>query len=109
MEDAELKLLKQKANIFKALGHPTRLRIVEKLAKGSCCVCEFVIEAGCDFSTISAHLAVLQKAGVIASEKKGREVHYSLSMPCVSNFTKCIEGAIKKQFAEQMKILSVCR
>jgi len=105
MLDAEKKLLKQKANVFKALGHPTRLSIVEKLALGECCVCEFVNEAGCDFSTISAHLAVLQKAGIVAGEKKGREVHYSLTMPCVKGFIKCVEGALKKQFTEQLTML----
>lgn len=100
MTTAEKNLLKRKADVFKALGHPTRLRIVEKLAHGQCCVCEFVNEADCDFSTISGHLAVLQKAGVVTSEKKGREVHYSLAMPCVSNFATCIEEALRKQLSE---------
>lgn len=105
MENAEKNLLKKKADVFKALGHPTRLKIVEKLAKGDCCVCEFVNENDFDFSTISGHLAVLQKAGVVTSEKKGREVHYSLAMPCITNFTKCVEGAIKGQLSEQLKML----
>ena len=107
MEVAEKNLLKKKAEVFKALGHPTRVRIIEKLAKGDSCVCEFVNEADCDFSTISAHLAVLQKAGIVTSEKKGREVHYSLAMPCVTNFTKCIEGVVKSQLTEQLKMLKV--
>lgn len=105
MKDAEKNFLKLKADVFKALGHPTRLKIVEKLMLGDACVCEFVNEADCDFSTISAHLSVLQKAGVVSSEKKGREVHYSLAMPCVSKFSKCIEESLKKQLTAQLKML----
>ncbi len=105
MENAEKNLLKKKADVFKALGHPTRLKIVDKLALGDCCVCEFVNENDCDFSTISGHLSVLQKAGVVTSQKKGREVHYSLAMPCITNFTKCLEAAVKGQLTEQLKML----
>ena len=105
MENAEKNLLKKKADVFKALGHPTRLKIVAKLAKCDCCVCEFVNENDFDFSTISGHLAVLQKAGVVTSEKKGREDHYSLAMHCITNFNKCIEGAIKGQLKGQVKRL----
>lgn len=106
MTETEKRLLKQKADVFKALGHPTRLRIVEKLADGPCCVCEFVNETDFDFSTISAHLAVLQKVGVVTSEKKGREVHYSLTMPCVNSFAQCIETALKKQLSEHLAMFS---
>lgn len=105
MKNVQKQLLKKKADVFKALGHPTRLKIVEKLALGEACVCEFVNEADCDFSTISAHLAVLQKAGVVSSEKRGREVYYSLAMGCVADFTSCIEKCIKKQLTEQVKML----
>ncbi len=47
------------ANFFKTLGHPTRLWIVEQLADGEYCVCEFVAAVGDEFPTISRHLSVL--------------------------------------------------
>lgn len=82
---------KQEAAIFKALGHPTRLWIVEQLADGrEHCVCEFVEAVGVDFSTISQHLAVLKKAGIIADDKRGKQVFYSLCFSCLIDFIHCL-------------------
>ena len=105
MTDAEKKFLKLKADVFKALGHPTRLWIVEKLKDGETCVCEFVNATDYDFSTISSHLAVLQKAGIVSSEKRGREIYYSLKIPCLFKFINCLEEAIKKQLVENIQML----
>ena len=63
---------KREAEVFKALGHPTRLWIVQQLADGEHCVCEFVEAVGADFSTISKHLSVLKQAGVIEDDKRGK-------------------------------------
>jgi len=61
MIDKEKALIEAKANVLKALGHPTRLWMAGQLAEGEKCVCEFV---DADFSTISKHLSVLKQAGV---------------------------------------------
>lgn len=68
------------ANIFKALGNPVRLQIVELLSRyaGQVCVCD--IEAQFDLSqpTISHHLKVLRQAQIIDGEQQGLWVHYFL-------------------------------
>lgn len=107
MSISDYSFLKSKAAIFKALGHPTRLWIMEKLEGGEACVCEFVNEAKADFSTISAHLAVMQKAGLISGDKRGREVYYSSRVPCIYEFMNCVENVIKKQLAESADILKI--
>lgn len=82
---------KHEADIFKALGHPTRLWIVEQLADGEeHCVCEFVKAVGADFSTISQHLAVLKNAGVISDDKRGQQVFYKLCCSCIIDFIACL-------------------
>lgn len=82
---------KREADIFKALGHPTRLWIVEQLADGKeHCVCEFVEAVGADFSTISQHLAVLKNADVIVDDKRGKQVFYKLCRPCIIDFIECL-------------------
>ena len=81
---------KREAEVFKALGHPTRLWIVRQLADGEHCVCEFVDAVGVDFSTISQHLAVLKRAGVIADDKRGKSVYYRLTCPCILDVIDCI-------------------
>ncbi|WP_277200862.1 ArsR/SmtB family transcription factor [Victivallis vadensis] len=81
---------KREAEVFKALGHPTRLWIVQQLADGEHCVCEFVEAVGADFSTISKHLSVLKQAGVIEDDKCGKSVYYRLACPCVLAMLDCV-------------------
>jgi DNA-binding transcriptional ArsR family regulator len=94
-------ILEEKTKIFKALAHPTRLRIVEQLANEQRCVCEFVQDIKADFSTVSKHLTILKQAGIVEDEKKGKQVFYRLKTPCVLNFTNCLEKVIKNQLKSQ--------
>lgn len=102
MTEKEKALLTAKANILKALGHPTRLWMAEQLADGEKCVCEFVENIDADFSTISKHLAVLKQAGVVIDEKRGKQVYYRLKVPCVLNFMPCIEEVLQATIQEHI-------
>ncbi len=84
--------LKAQAKVLKALAHPTRLLLVEELARKPRCVCELRDAAGLDISTVSKHLALLRNAGIVEDEKQGLKVFYSLKTPCVLNFFKCVES-----------------
>lgn len=86
--------LERRANILKALAHPSRLLMVDELAKGERCVCELQELVGSDISTVSKHLTVLKKAGLVASDKRGLQVFYTLLSPCVMNFFTCVESVI---------------
>ena len=97
MEAARQARLEQRAKIMKALAHPSRLLIVEELAGGERCVCEFVELIGADFSTVSKHLSVLKRAGLVVDDKRGLQVYYSLKCPCVLNFFGCVEDVIVAQ------------
>lgn len=94
MKKLKANCCKKEAEVFKALGHPTRLWIVRQLADGEHCVCEFVDSVGADFSTISKHLSVLKNAGVIEDDKRGKSVFYRLKCPCIIDFISCI-GKLK--------------
>jgi len=94
-----------KANILKALAHPTRLWMTEQLADGERCVCEFVDVIDADFSTISKHLTILKQAGIIEDDKRGKQVFYSLKVPCVLNFMQCVEAVIKSNAESQIALL----
>jgi len=95
-------LLNEKAKVFKALGHPIRLMMVEKLAAGECCVCELVELAGVDFSTVSRHLLLLKEAGIIRDEKRGQKVFYRLELTCVVKFMACVENSIQTQLKKRI-------
>jgi ArsR family transcriptional regulator len=78
--------------VFSALSHPARVRIVKELSGAEeKCVCDLVEACGLGWSTVSRHLSVLREAGVIADEKRGLKVFYRLTLPCVSRFIDCLE------------------
>jgi DNA-binding transcriptional ArsR family regulator len=77
--------------VLKALAHPTRLWITQALVGGERCVCELHEQVGDDLSTISKHLALLKKAGVLESEKRGLNVYYRLRCDCFPEFLNCTD------------------
>lgn len=87
-------LLEARAEVFKALGHPTRLAIVDMLADREMCVNELNESIDADISTVSRHLAVMRNVGLLSSEKRGNQVFYRLECPCITSFYGCVESVI---------------
>lgn len=94
-----------RAKIIKAMAHPTRLFIVDRLSRQERCVCELTEMVGADVSTVSKHLAILKNAGIVNDNKRGSQVFYSLRVPCVLNFFACVESVIKSTAKEQMQLV----
>ena len=69
----------EQAKILSALGNEHRLKIVELLSKGECCVCKITPKFKLDPSVISRHLAILERAGIIKSRREGRWIHYQIA------------------------------
>lgn len=67
-----------KAELFKALAHPHRVRVLEILADGERTVSDLVREVGIEASHLSQQLAVLRRAGVVTTRKEGTSVIYAL-------------------------------
>jgi len=65
--------------IAKALGDPTRVRIVAALRHGELCVCELVDALDISQSSLSSHLQICRQAGVLTTRKESRWIYYSLS------------------------------
>jgi len=80
---------------MKTLAHPTRLFIVDELSRGERCVCELTGMVGVKMPTVSRHLSLLKKAGLIADERRGAKVFYRLRTPCCVNFFKCVESVLE--------------
>ncbi|WP_081614478.1 ArsR/SmtB family transcription factor [Novipirellula maiorica] len=91
------------AELFKALGEPTRLRLLSCLAKGGrpCSVTELTECCEVDLSVVSRHLSVLEKAGVLTASKEGRTVFYAVRYKHLSEvfsaLAKAIEGCRPKR------------
>ena len=93
------------ARIFKALGHPSRLLMVDALREGVKCVCELQALVGDDMSTISKHLAVLREAGVVSAEKRGTSIYYRLTLCCLDTFLQCTGELVERRALSQMEML----
>lgn len=65
-------------NVLKAAGDPTRARILKLLEAGDLCVGDIVEVLGLSQSTVSGHLTLLKKAGLITDRRDGRWVYYAL-------------------------------
>jgi DNA-binding transcriptional ArsR family regulator len=90
-----------RARIIKALAHPSRLFMVDELARGERCVCELTEMVGADISTVSKHLSILKGAGLVRDEKRGNQVYYGLRVPCVLRFFDCVSAVMKSQAEEE--------
>ena len=94
-----------RARIIKALAHPARLLIVDALAERPLCVCDIRELVGSEMSTVSKHLSVLKNAGIVADEKRGVQVFYSLRCRCVNQFFTCAEKVLMRTAKEQGRLL----
>ncbi len=106
MNRERLAKLNIKAQVLKAMAHPSRLYIVEELARQERCVCELTTMIGADMSTVSKHLSVLKQAGIVADEKRGSMVFYRLRVPCLGKLFESVESVLEcsaRELAEATK------
>jgi len=94
-------LLDLKANVLKALGQPTRLKILELLRNGERCVCEIFPAIKEEQSNVSRHLALMKAAGILASRKQGQMVHYRVRDPQVFKLLEGVSALLKGHVNER--------
>ena len=104
MDERTQAQMEAQAAVFKALAHPSRIFVVNELTKDERCLCELTEMIGADKSTVSKHLMLLKQAGIIADEKRGNKVFYSLKAPCVLNFMSCVEGMIEARLKKMIDL-----
>jgi ArsR family transcriptional regulator len=98
-------ILKIKAETFNALAHPLRLKILEKLRDGACCVCKIIPYVGGEQSNVSHHLAILRKANIVRSEKRGLEVWYEVTDPKIFDLVDIMAKFIIANLSRSQDIL----
>jgi len=77
----ELPVAELKAELFKAIGHPLRVRILEQLVEGERSVGALAEVLGVELAGVSQQLSVLRRAGVVITRRVGTTIHYSLRDP----------------------------
>lgn len=95
-----------KAQFFRVLGHPVRIRILELLTeRGEMNVGELQTGLNLDSSGTSQHLAALRQLGVLDSRRAGTNVHYRIRDPIVSDLLKVAREVITSGLAASTTVL----
>ncbi len=86
--------LERIALLFKTLGEPMRLRILQSVCHGPKYVGEIVEAAGSTQPNVSKHLAVLLSTGILERRKDGQRVHYGLKNPLVLRLCEAVSASL---------------
>ncbi|RGE19850.1 metalloregulator ArsR/SmtB family transcription factor [Leucobacter sp. wl10] len=87
--DAQRPLYETKANLFKGLAHPYRIRVLEILSSaGETSVADLLSDTGLEASHLSQHLAVLRRYRLVRSERRASAVYYRLAFPEVAELLR---------------------
>jgi ArsR family transcriptional regulator, virulence genes transcriptional regulator len=75
------KIFQMQCDICKALGHPARLAIVDRLSQREAGAAELMSELGTSKANLSKHMSILVHAGIAESRREGRQIFYKLTDP----------------------------
>jgi DNA-binding transcriptional ArsR family regulator len=99
-------LYQAKAEFFKTLGHPARIRVLELLSQGEYAVGELLPKVGVEATNLSQHLAVLRRAGLVTFRKEGSTVYYSLTSPQIAELLAVARRILTEVLAGQVELLA---
>jgi DNA-binding transcriptional ArsR family regulator len=94
-----------KTGIFQALGHPTRVAIVELLRDGELSVGALCEKAGIEQANTSQHLAVLRGKHVVETRKEGNQIFYRLRDPLLGEVLEKMREYFFAHLEEAMQLL----
>ena len=96
---------KLKAEFFKTLGHPARIRILELLSEQEHSVGELMPKLGLESSHLSQQLAVLRRTGMVVARKQGNNVIYSIASKDMSELLLLARKVLTGLLTDQMDLL----
>lgn len=99
-------LYQLKAEFFKTLGHPVRIRVLELLSEREHAVSEMLSEVGVEAAHLSQQLAVLRRANLVVPRREGSAVHYSLANPQVAKLLQVARSILSGVLAGQAELLA---
>ncbi|MDQ2623010.1 MAG: metalloregulator ArsR/SmtB family transcription factor [Actinomycetota bacterium] len=98
-----------KAELFRTLGHPVRIRVLELLLEGPRPVHELRAEIEVESSNLSQQLAVLRRSGLVVSTREGSTVLYTISTPEVAEMMAAARRVLGTVLAGQQELLAELR
>ena len=95
-----------KAEFFKAMAHPARIRVLELLCHGELTVSELINELGLEGSHVSQQLGVLRRANLVGIRKEGTTVIYSLADRRIAKVLQLAKEILLSYLTETAGLLS---
>jgi ArsR family transcriptional regulator len=99
-------LYQVKAEFFRTLGHPVRIRVLELLGQREHAVSEMLPEVRVEAANLSQQLAVLRRAGLVTTRKEGSAVYYSLTSPRVAELLAVARTILTEVLTEQVGLIN---
>ena len=99
-------LYQVKAEFFRTLGHPARIRVLELLCERDHAVHELLVAIEIEPSNLSQQLAVLRRAGLVTQRREAGEVIYTVSVPQVRDLLAAARQIIRGVLAEQENLMA---
>jgi ArsR family transcriptional regulator len=98
-----------KADLFRTLGHPVRIRILELLQQGPLAVRDLAAAVEVESSTMSQHLGVLRMTRVVSANRDGGSVVYTLASGEVATLLGAARRLLTEVIADQSQLLTELR
>lgn len=98
-------LYQMKADFFKTLGHPVRIRVLELLSQREHAVSEMLTEIGVEAANLSQQLSILRRAGLVTARREGLSVTYELATPEVAQLLATARAILTGVVAGQVEAL----
>lgn len=98
-----------KAELFRALAHPARIRALEVLTDGERSVGDLLPDVGIELSNLSQQLAVLRRAGLVTTRKEGSSVIYAIRDPELIELLASAKRVLIHSLAETTGLLEDLR
>jgi ArsR family transcriptional regulator len=102
-------LYQAKAEFFRMLGHPVRIRVLELLQDGPKPVRDLLVDIGIEPSSLSQQLAVLRRSGIVTASREGTTVVYALAGGDVAELLRAARRILTEMLADRNVLLEQLR
>ena len=92
----ELDVLAEAAECLRTLAHPHRLRIIQMLLRGRYTVGQLAEACNIPSHMASEHLRLMQRCGLLDSQREGRRTYYGVAQPHLAGIMTCIESRFSR-------------
>ena len=100
------KILEMQCEICKALGHPQRLAIVDRLKRGETSAADLIEELEISKANLSKHMALLAYGGIVDARRDGRQIYYRLSDPEINEACSMMRSILYRRLKQGEKLAS---